>query len=169
MPMQQQTPLDIESYYVRELHLKTNLDFDDDKPATGELDVDYDVLLHPDDPLRFQVGLSVAVGFDEQRTNEPYSLLVVIHGFFRFMEGTDDETKSRMMFSNAVPIMYGIARGCVGQATGTGFYGPLMLPPFNFVKLAQDKAQRESDAQPKPLPAPTPETAKENPSAPERS
>jgi preprotein translocase subunit SecB len=147
MPISQ-VPLEIESYYVREIHLTTNTDYDPAAPSTGEVDVDFAVSSHPEKPTRFQVAMSISVSLDEKReTNEPYSLHMHLHGFFNFKAETEPETMQKMLFSNAVPIVYGIARGCVGQLTGTAFNGALMLPAFNFVALAEKKkAAKENES-----------------------
>jgi preprotein translocase subunit SecB len=135
-------PLEVESYYVREWHLTTNSEYDYGRPAVGELDVDYGVFDHPDDSSRFQVVMSVSVSLDEQRANnEPYAMSLQLNGFFRFKENIDSDAKVGMVFSNAVPILYGIARGAVGQLTAISFNGPVMLPPFNFVELTKRKAE----------------------------
>jgi preprotein translocase subunit SecB len=137
--------LEIDSYYVREIHLATNTEYDPEQASTGELVVDFEVAPHPEEPYRFQVAMSVGVSLDEERTNnEPYSLHLVLNGYFSFKPDTTAETMHKMMFSNAVPIVYGIARGCVGQVTASAFNGPLMLPAYNFVAHAERKVKEQA-------------------------
>jgi preprotein translocase subunit SecB len=146
--------LEVESYYVRELHLKTNFEYEDQKPSTGEVDVDFTVHRHPEELTAFQVVLSVAVALSEQtRCNEPYAISVLLNGFFTFKPDVSEEQMVRMMFSNGVPIMYGLARGCVSQATALGIHGPVTLPTVNFVELAKKKAEASSATPPKEIAA----------------
>lgn len=141
-----QTPLDIENYFVRALHFVANENYaeDGDTPS-GEIAVDYIVFTHPEDSLRFQVAMSIDIATSEATKNEPYSLHLDLYGFFRFKLDTEEEIVQKMLFSNAVPMLFGIARGCVGQATATAFNGPLMLPPYNFVELAKRKAEADKE------------------------
>jgi preprotein translocase subunit SecB len=133
-------PLEVEGYYVRALHLDSNDDYDGNQPSVGEIEVDFRVFPHPEDSFRFQVAMLIDIDGEPPSLNEPYSLHIDLYAFFRFKAETAEEVVNRMIFSNAIPILYGIARGCVGQATGTAFHGPLMLPPYNFVELFNRKA-----------------------------
>ncbi|HUP61399.1 MAG TPA: protein-export chaperone SecB [Thermoanaerobaculia bacterium] len=143
MPISQ-TPLDIEGYYVLTFHFGTNDSYVDEKDSTGEVAVDFAVFPHPEDSLRFQIAMSINIEHAEDR-NEPYSLELELYGFFRFKPDTSKDIVNKMLFSNAAPILYGIARGYVGQATATAMHGPLMLPSYNFVALAARKLAKERE------------------------
>ena len=162
MPISQ-TPLEIEQYYVLTFRLGSNENYIDGNETDGEIDVDYGVFAHPDDRLRFQVAMSIAIENLEGK-NEPYSLQLELYGYFRFKADTAEEVVKKMMFSNAVPILYGIARGYVGQATATAMNGPLVLPSYNFVALTARKVakQREQEQQ-QLLTAPADEAATDAP------
>ena len=133
--------LEIDGYHVLDIRLTANTGYDNDKPSVGGVDVDFDVYPHPEEPRRFHVSMSIDIAGDET-SNEPYALHLQLSGFFSFKPESTEETVTKMLFSNAVPILYGIARGCVGQVTGNALNGALMLPAFNFVELAQKKAER---------------------------
>jgi preprotein translocase subunit SecB len=139
MPISQ-TPLEVESYYVQSLRFDTNDSYVGERPSIGEIAVDFAVFNHPEDALRFQVTMLVGISETEAATNEPYAFHIDLYGFFRFKADTPEETVRKMVFSNAVPILYGIARGCIAQATATSLNGPFMLPPYNFVELVRRKA-----------------------------
>ena len=130
--------LEIDHYSVKSVHLDANLDYDDEKPSMGGIDVDFGVYPTEPEPPTFHVTMTIDIA-DDKPANEPYALHLELGAFFHFKPDTPTEVANKMLFSNAVPILYGIARGCVGQITGTALNGPLMLPPFNFVELMQRK------------------------------
>ena len=143
MPISQ-TPLEVENYYVQSLRFDTNDDYVDEQPSTGELSVDFAVFTHPEDALRVQVSMLIAISETEAAKNEPYTLQVDLYGFFRFKPDTPEETVRKMVFSNAVPILYGIARGCVAQATATSFMGRSCFRHITLSNLLSGRRQQRS-------------------------
>lgn len=135
--------LDISRYHVDSFALTAHDDFDDERDSAGELSVDFDIEERVDDPLSFRMIMNIHVaenGYSTE-TNAPYSITMVIVGYFFFVDGTSDETKARMLNLNGASILYGIARGFVGQATGASRHGQFVLPAVNFVELLRQREE----------------------------
>nr|MDP9360952.1 protein-export chaperone SecB [Acidobacteriota bacterium] len=79
----------------------------------------------------------------------PYSINLDIVGYFLFAAGTSEDLMFRMIYANGASILYGVARGFVGQATGAAKYGQFVLPAVNFVELMRKRlAEIEGEQSP---------------------
>lgn len=76
--------------------------------------------------------------------NPPYSLHLDIVGYFTFLPGTSDDVMIRMVHLNGSSMLYGIARGFVGQATGAARHGQFLLPAVNFIALLKQRAELDA-------------------------
>lgn len=143
--------LEVDGYNVSAVRFDANPKYNDEQRSTGGIDVDFDVYPHVENPLLFHVAMTIDIAADEV-CNEPYGLYLHLNGYFSFKPEAPEETIRKMLFSNAVPILYGIARGYVGQLTGTAPHGPLMLPSVNFVELADRKREAQESGSAPVLP-----------------
>lgn len=139
--------LQLDSYIVDELSYRLNLPFRA-KPETGSVPVvgvDFDVVAHKDDKSRFLIWMTIDVNKkgDHFRRNR-YQVHMRLMGRFRFEGELDEATKNRMIFNNGSSILYGVARGIVGQLTGTLGTERYILPAVNFLAIAEQKTRRES-------------------------
>ena len=64
---------------------------------------------------------------------------IVIKGRFSFATDTNEEDKKKLFPLAAVSILFGIARGIVGQATGMFPGGAFLLPPVDVTAAASQK------------------------------
>lgn len=135
--------LDIERYHVDSFALTAHDDYDHSRESAGDLTVDFDIAERVDDALSYRLAMNIRVaeaGYMSE-TNAPYTIAMRIVGYFLFAEGTPDETKARMLNLNGASILYGVARGFVGQATGASTHGQFVLPAVNFVQLLNDREE----------------------------
>jgi len=139
-----QVPLEVGSFIVREFRLSTNEDFDDSKPSTGDLAVDFDIYLYPQTESRYYITMSIQCGGDELQ-NEPYGIELGVIGTFHFKDGTTPNVRNRMIVVNAPSILYGFARGFVASATGVGAHGAISLPAANLLEIAERKYGKSAE------------------------
>ena len=136
--------LEIDEYSIDGFSFQANADFDGEKEADNELDVDFNIGRATTGEPRFEVRLSIGLNQeDEQFAKAPYRLNLNLAGYFRFQDGTDEETVTKMIAPNGLAILYGIARGTVAQVTGCSRFGKLVLPSVNFIELIREKGQVE--------------------------
>ena len=138
--------LDIARYHVDSFAFTAHDDFDDERDSAGDLSVDFHIAERVGDPLSFRMTMDIRVaeaGYTAE-TNAPYSIALTIIGYFLFTEGTTEETKARMMNLNGASILYGIARGFVGQATGASRHGQFVLPAVNFIELLRQRQESKT-------------------------
>lgn len=141
MPTILPPPLDVQSYHIDTLVFRTFPEYDADRDTAGNFDVDFDVQRHAQDPHSFRIIMRINVASDgySADTNPSHGISLTILGNFRFEEGTDEEQMQRMIRINGSSILYGIARGIVGQATGASRHGQFVLPTVNFVEISKAK------------------------------
>lgn len=159
--------LDVQAYHVHELWLRALEDYEPERPSRGGISVDFDVQQSEADQSRYRIimRINLAEGGYSPEENPPYALRIVIFGYFAFDEGTSEEVMLRMINFNGLSILYGIARGLMGQATGSSVHGQFLLPAVNFVGLLEKKAESEkaqaalTDKMERPRPEKSPRAA----------
>jgi preprotein translocase subunit SecB len=141
-------PLDIRQYEVETFAFHAHSDFDPNRESSGALDVNFSVTQNSDDEREFRIEMKVRLAENGYRPSEnaPYSITLDIVGYFLFAAGTSEELMFRMIHANGASILYGVARGFVGQATGAAKYGQFVLPAVNFIDLMKRRLA-ELDAQ----------------------
>lgn len=133
-----QAQLNLDEYFIDELVIRKNINYDKEKPITGDYFIDFDILRHDKNPLLFK--LSMFIEFNKNDNNSPYYILMKLNGFFSYADGTDDDYIKKTIALNAPSILYGVARGIVAQATGNCEYGKFILPAVNFVEILKRKS-----------------------------
>ena len=141
-----QPPLEISQYFIDELQVKVNQEYEGNGTHSGTLDVDFDIRKAPDGP-RFLITMTIDANKTEKAfSGAPYRVFLALSGFFEFAEGTDKETIDRLIGPNGLSILYGIARGTVAQATACCRHSKFILPAYNFMALLDQKAQQAARA-----------------------
>lgn len=133
--------LDIQAYHVAEFVFRALSEYDHERPTSSAIGVNFTIDQHEEDPLEFRIEMRLQVaetGYSAD-INAPYSISLTIVGYFTFAEGTENDVMQRMIHLNGLSILYGIARGFVGQATGAGRYAQYVLPTVNFISLLQER------------------------------
>lgn len=130
-------PLDIRQYEVETFAFYAHPDFDSSRDNLGALDVNFNITQNAEEEREFRIDMKVRLAEKGDRPDEnaPYSITLDIVGYFLFAAGTSEDLMFRMIYANGASILYGVARGFVGQATGAAKYGQFVLPAVNFVEL----------------------------------
>lgn len=143
-------PLDIQRYHVEELIFRALREYDPSRKTSSVIDVNFDVQQDEEIAQDYRLGMRIrlaANGYTAEE-NAPYAVDLTIVGYFTLAEGIADDVRHRMIFLNAPSILFGIARGLAGQATGASKHGQFVLPTVNFVEIEKVRAQRAlEDAQ----------------------
>jgi len=145
-------PLDIRLYHVDAFVFVAHDDYDLERDTNVALDVDFDVQQNTAEPLTYRLAMRIRVadGGYTAEENSPYGIRLDIVGYFLFAPDTTEEVMTRMINLNGASILYGVARGFVGQATGAGKNGQFVLPAVNFIDLLKRRAEAEGAEQPVP-------------------
>jgi preprotein translocase subunit SecB len=144
----QQPPLDIQRYHVEELVFRALREYDPNLKTSSEIDVYFNVQQDEDVKRDYLITMRIqlaANGYTAEE-NAPYTVDLTIVGYFTIAEDASDDVTRRMLFLNAPAILFGIARGIAGQATGASKHGQFVLPTVNFVGIEKARLQRELDA-----------------------
>lgn len=144
----QPPPLDVRRYYVEELIFRALREYDAGRTMSSAIDVDFKVQQDEVAPLTYRINMRIQLAPNGYTADEnaPYTVDMSIVGDFTFAEGTADDVMQRMIFTNGPAILFGIARGITGQATGASKHGQFVLPTVNFVEIERARMQREIDA-----------------------
>lgn len=137
-------PITLEGFTLLKLAIETNERFDcDAEAANARLDLSFIPELHPDDPRRFRVTLSVAMEPEMESSNVPYSLSTRSTGYFIASQELAREAVDPILFVNALTIMYGALRGIVLQSTSAAGNGAALLPTVMMVDVVAAQIARE--------------------------
>ena len=138
-----QAQLNIKEYFVDEISIKTNSEFQKKNLTSGSVKVDFDIRRNPSNTLEFMISLTILLNDEEADFCEAeYCILLKLTGFFVFAAGTTEETINRMIGPNGLSILYGIARGIVAQSTGNCWHGKFILPSLNFMEILKARAEQ---------------------------
>jgi preprotein translocase subunit SecB len=135
--------LQLDNFLVDELTCR--IDANQKKPAEKFLFAfDFDIKSHNADPNKLLVSLEVDLNKGRAfKTHGGYQIHLHMLGWFSFGEGIDKDTKTRMAYTNATSILYGVARGIVAQITGGLGRDRVLLPAVNMQEIAKQKAQKK--------------------------
>ena len=112
----QHAQLNIKEYFVDEISIKANPDYQRKEPAKNNVKVDHDIRRNNSNPLEFMIQMTIIA--NNEKTDfckADYCVILKLTGFFEFAAGTDEETINRMIGPSGLSILYGIARGIVAQ------------------------------------------------------
>jgi preprotein translocase subunit SecB len=139
----QPPPLDIQRYHVEELVFRALREYDPSQKTASAIDVDFDVQQDEASTRDYRISMRIqlaANGYTAEE-NAPYTVDMTIIGYFTFAEGTTEDVSQKMIYINGPAILFGIARGITGQATGASRHGQFVLPTVNFIEI--EKARLE--------------------------
>ncbi len=121
-------------YEIRRLNIRARDDFEAVRPQKAQIQSGFTVARSPEEPQRFRLTLMCRIFRDDPAEksvddqNLAYDLDLEIHGEFWSVLQISPDTLPATLALNALMILYGVARGVVGQATGGGANGRMILP-----------------------------------------
>lgn len=134
--------LQLDNYLVDELVFKCNkVGARATKLAKPTIGIDFNVKDHIKNKNKFLVDMVIDLNEGQELEKfETYQIHLHILGWFYFTAKLDQETKARMMATNASSMLYGVARTIVADLTGS--LGPErhILPTLNLLAVIKAKA-----------------------------
>jgi preprotein translocase subunit SecB len=127
------SPLQLEHYFVSDLHFAVNQAFDTTKAAVlsdEQFVADTALLRDENSPEKWQVTLRVKHQ-PIASANAPYSFTVEIVGFMHVLP-TYVHDKERLVKTNGPTILYGIAREVIRNITSSGPHRGVLIPSVSF-------------------------------------
>lgn len=127
------SPLQLEHYFVSDLHFAVNHAFDVTKKvdlSDDQFVVDAVSLCDEKSPEKWQVTLRVK-HHPVASANAPYSFTLEVVGFFLVLPAYPHD-KERLVKTNGSTILYGIAREVVRNITSSGPHPGVLIPSVSF-------------------------------------
>jgi preprotein translocase subunit SecB len=135
------SPLQLEQYFVTELHFSVNPTFDSTKSVELKQDhfvVEAASIRNEKSPDRWQVTLRIKHQLIAP-VNTPYSFTVEIVGLFH-INAAWPQDKERLVKTNGPSVLYGIGREIVRGLTLSGPYAGVLIPSVSFYESAPTEA-----------------------------
>lgn len=135
------SPLQLKRYFVTELSLTANKEFDPKKEVklgVESLVVAPALLADASDPRQWQVTLRIQQ-HPGPEANAPYFSTLEIVGFFCLQDDYPQEKIEWMVQTNATSVLYSAAREILRGAMAQGPYPPVILPTLSFYSPRTEK------------------------------
>ena len=126
--------LQLEWYFISDLHLTANKEFDRHKVAAvnyENLAVEVECIPDKDNPRKWQVTLKLK----HQGTadaNSPYSFSLELVGFMQVAKTYPDKKVEKLVRTNGPSMLYGVAREVLRDLTARGPHVTIFLPSVSF-------------------------------------
>ena len=130
--------LNILDYQPQLLAIIPTAEYRADVPQTAQITTTFNVARHQSENQRFALGMSCRFFADAAEHNLPYTTQIVLSGEFYSLLKLQPNRLPMRVANNALMILYGIARGIVGQATAGGVNGRFVLPSVAFDELVME-------------------------------
>jgi len=130
-------------YYLSRLHVEPETSFVADRPQQAQIHAGFVVGSDPDEVQRFQVTLSVKVYKAAPEQNVPYDVDFSVLGEFWANLPLTTRGVPAPVVNNALILLYGVARGVVGQLTAGAVHDRFVLPAVTFANLVERGAQEK--------------------------
>jgi preprotein translocase subunit SecB len=140
--MNSQSPLEMRDCVVQILDIRHNSEYDIHSEAKDcyAIKVNVDVRQKPQEN-DYRIRMGIVLRPEKDAVCRFQRISVELEGLFFLPLDTDENLVKQLVPLNCFAILYGIARGVVGQASGMMAGGPYMLPPYNFVELMKRKSR----------------------------
>ena len=140
------TPLlSVLDYQPVDFSFVPNEKFRPNEPLHAQIHTSFNVHQYEDDPRRFAILLQCRLFQSADDENISYTVNFTLLGeFFSTAQLSNAGVPARVV-NNAIVILYGIARGIVGQATAGGVHGRFVLPAIVFSELVEQSALRSAE------------------------
>jgi preprotein translocase subunit SecB len=132
-----QTLLNFLDYYLSRVQVEPEISFAPDKGQRAGIQASFVVGRDPSQKQRFDVTLSVKIYKGNPDDNLPYIVDFTIIGRFWSNLTLTSRGVPVQSVTNAISLLYGVARGVVGQLTAGGVNDRFVLPSVTFDDLVK--------------------------------
>lgn len=150
------SPLELEQYYIKELYFSVKNDFVDrysefeesEETAYPRLSANVIDIRNADDPRSWRFELEVE-SKDAESKEFPYSLRIILVGFFRVRDQYPEERADVLARVNGPSVLYSAAREALATATSRSGYPAIVLPSvmFSYTEEKQPQSPPPSPAE----------------------
>jgi preprotein translocase subunit SecB len=134
--------LTIRRYEIEEVAVREINGYDENHDANGTVEYALGTSRAKDDRQAFRVILALSFVAEKGR-NVPYEVTLRLTGYFTSNVWLPERHLPASIATNAATILYGIARGLIGQITSSGVHGLFVLPTLLFSNFLAESAQNE--------------------------
>ncbi len=137
--------LQLRDYFLLLLNVEANPNFTPEagKPASSNMGINFK-FFRKENESKFKIELDVIVNpKDEHFRKSEYRIHIKMESFLEFDSLFPEKEIPNLLVPNGLAMTYSIARGIVGQATGTSLHGKFLLPSVNFIELIKEKFNSE--------------------------
>lgn len=141
-------PLQLIRYWIDDLEIHANRQFDAEKEAghfLDSLEVNSNISdLDPPEDVTGDVGLfwlislSITVG-DEDKAKDPYGIHLNLSGIVQSSPKVDAESVRRLVAVNGPSMLFGVAREVVRNITASGPFPAVLFPSVSFLGSNEEK------------------------------
>jgi preprotein translocase subunit SecB len=129
------SPLQVETYFLRELSFKANEDYDEEKPTEDSLrGFQYftDFVCYDKEAHKWQYVLGLRL-LPVEGDNPPYFFRIVLIGYFTAEgEVPSREAEEKLIHASAPALLYTIAREILSSTSARARWGRINLPTVYF-------------------------------------
>lgn len=97
-----------------------------------------DMAVNPDDPLLWQVTLTVEFSPEDPAHPSTYEGRIIVTGEFQIHESFSEKNREALIRVTATSILYGACREMIANFTARSAHGILSLPSISFRKPKND-------------------------------
>jgi len=145
-----QADLQIVYYLVTKIHVEFNPIYFKGKeessilPEIEKIDPDIDFYVSPIDEkkLKLYSNLTVHLGMDERDQPTPLKYSLELFGVFSLKPDMSEDSRNKLLPLNPAAMLYGVARGVLGQIMGQSPLKEYVLPSVNFTEIYKRKLQK---------------------------
>ena len=137
--------LQLRDYFLLLLNVEANPAFvrKEGEPIPSNMGVNFN-FFRKGKEAKFKIELDVVVNpNDEDFKKSEYRIRIKMESYLEFDFSVSEKDISSLLIPNGLAMTYSIARGIVGQATGTSLHGKFLLPAVNFIELIKQKIETE--------------------------
>lgn len=139
------SPLELKNTRLERLDIRVNTDWSFAKDRQENYKVDLDTDVQPgESPNSFFVAVGFKLSAEKDCVCRFQRIEIRLSALFTLPPDTDEKLVKTLVPLNCYAILYGIARGIVGQSTGFVEGGPLVLPAVNFQAATQKRKRARS-------------------------
>lgn len=145
------SPLSLEWYFIKELHVTWQSDFDQSQTmplSVSDLSVEVFPSQNDDEPLKWLFELVITLD-DKTGKRFPYTFQITLVGFFEITKAYAEGSPSRgelLAKVNGPAVLYSAAREHITTVTSRGPHREMILPTVTFVPI-DEKSEGPSQLQ----------------------
>lgn len=130
------------NYQPLGLKIEPDTNFDRSRPQRAQIEATFGVSRHESATQQFLIAFSCRLFRTTAEDNLPYAVEFGLTGEFLAAQKLEPDGIPARAVNNALSLLYGVARGIIGQATAGSVNGRFVLPTVTFDDLVAEAAAK---------------------------